>query len=264
VAAGPAFADEGEQPPRDAHQDETASVLHDLDRLQQEVRRPGSVPAEVSVSVPPEADPPVRESISPVIAAPPDDEESRVDLGESPTSYLEERLRLADAAAFEIGQDVRTIAATWARVTERIGVLETEVAKANEEMGFIRSSGRTKAAPAPELPRIPVPAARRARAEPSGPSAPYAAFTADRYNRTIAALKLRRRRLAGWTLLSAGLISLALVTLTALTQEPLPPLWLALLPAVWMIPVPFFLLSFRGTQRVLRHNHLEVPPGEAL
>jgi hypothetical protein len=35
--------------------------------------------------------------------------------------------------------------------------------------------------------------------------------------------------------------------------------WIAVLPAIWMIPVPFFVLSFFVTQRVLRRNHLDLP-----
>ncbi len=87
---------------------------------------------------------------------------------------------------------------------------------------------------------------------------PYRAFTAEKYNRTIAELQGRRRKLVGWTLGCAALISAGLITLTAMYPEPVPALWIAALPAVWMIPIPFFVLSFRGTHRVLRRNHLGV------
>jgi len=33
---------------------------------------------------------------------------------------------------------------------------------------------------------------------------------------------------------------------------------LAILPVVWMIPVPFFLVSFRSTHRLLRRERLEL------
>jgi uncharacterized membrane protein HdeD (DUF308 family) len=71
-------------------------------------------------------------------------------------------------------------------------------------------------------------------------------------------LKSRRRRLALWTVVVAAGISTVLVLLTLWAREPMPAWWLAVLPGIWMLPVPFFVLSFFGTQRVLRRNHLNV------
>jgi len=42
--------------------------------------------------------------------------------------------------------------------------------------------------------------------------------------------------------------------ITFLSHEPTPAAFVAGLPVIWMIPVPFFVVSFRGTQRVLRTN----------
>ena len=276
--AGPAFPPEAEEAPLRQHDEETESVLWDLDHLHEEIRGKGSAPpAETEPPVPIEPPAPVAPS-APAAPAPRVEPAGR-DLWESPSSYLEERLRLANDAASEIVHDVRSIEATWSRVVTRINALENEVARANEEMTFIRTgqrdrhpvTGTVSAAPLPSL--RPAPAHRAApvasyrgvaspRAASSAPPV-FAGFTASRYNQTIGELKARRRKLAGATLVAAGAISVALVVVTALAAEPLPPVWLAVLPAVWMIPVPFFVLSFRGTQRVLRHNHLEVPPGEA-
>ena len=283
--------------------EETERILRDIDGLRDEVRSKKAPPETSTPVLPtPPADetvpavatpPPPEPAPEPILAPPPPvptpireptepalDFPSPPDLWESPNSYLEERLRLADATAEELGRDVRAIAAAWDRVTQNIGTLEEEVRNAHDEMDFIRSSARAwesleagRPLPGPAAPAL-VPAraspparapaatgADRAAALPLASAPQYAAFTADRYNRTIGALKSRRRRLAGWTLVTAGAISLALVTITALANDAMPPLWLAVLPAVWMIPVPFFVLSFRGTQRVLRHNHLDVPGG---
>ncbi|MCI4354420.1 MAG: hypothetical protein L3K06_03540 [Thermoplasmata archaeon] len=285
---GPAFPSEGVDASRELRDQETQDVLRELDQLHEEIRGREAVapPSDTSPVAVPETPMPVvaPTAVPPAAVAPaPHEEPEAPDLWETPSSYLEERLRVANAAARDIGRDFRAIDATWSRIVQTIGTLESEVARANEEMGFIRS-GRPQGpivasaaalAPAPSirptagrapLPRRvspPVPAAPGRTGARSNARAVYAGFTADRYNRTIGDLKSRRRRLAGATLAVAGLISLALVTITALVNEPLPPLWLAVLPAIWMIPVPFFVLSFRGTQRVLRHNHLEVPPGEA-
>ncbi len=91
---------------------------------------------------------------------------------------------------------------------------------------------------------------------PSGVPA-FCQFTATRYDRTVRQLKARRRRIFGWTVGLAAGISIALEVLNVLAREPMPPWWLALLPLVWLIPVPFFVLAFWGTQRTLRANHLE-------
>jgi hypothetical protein len=262
----------------DSRAEENERVLREIDRLQDEVRgrvRPGDpAPAAAPPPTVKKPDPPAKPVERPATA-------NRVDPWESPNSYLEERLRLADSAAADLGRDVRSIAETWSRVGARMNELESEVRAAHAELGFIHAAARgwdtlPSVLPSSVLPQrapvaLPIPAPRPARARPTGalpaPSiaaaapAAYAGFTADRYNRTIGALKERRRRLAGWTFVSAGLISLVLVLITAFAKESMPPMWLAVLPAVWMIPVPFFVLSFRGTQRVLRHNHLEVPGG---
>ena len=292
---GRAFDDE-DVPPSDGHApasethgrtsetraEETQRVLREIDGLCEEVRPRSRTPEPAGTDSPAEAESapngaPEAASVrtGPPVAPP----KAPVDLWDSPNSFLEERLRLADVAAADLGRDVRAIDDTWTRVRERVAHLEAEVKAAHEEMAFIHAAARgwdtlpkelpTQKEPAPmPVPRTAPAPTRPARAAApvavtpavSSP-APYAGFTADRYNRTIGALKARRLRLAGWTFAVAGLISLALVVVTVTAKESMPPMWLAVLPAVWMIPVPFFVLSFRGTQRVLRHNHLNVPGG---
>ncbi|MCI4360201.1 MAG: hypothetical protein L3J91_00695, partial [Thermoplasmata archaeon] len=277
--------DAGTAPTADERWEETEQILREIDGLCDDIRPKGGAPvappalapaaesAGSSRLAPPRA--PTSPAPPPAVPGAHGPTAAPADLWESPNSFLEERLRLADEAAGDLGHDIRLIAETWPRVAARIGALEVNVRNAHEEMVYIRAAARGWASAPPELPASPTPyiaPARpalpaKARSAPArspaapAPSGPYVAYTADRYNRTIGALKARRRRLAGWTFLTAGLLSLALVTVTALAKEAMPPMWLAVLPAVWMIPVPFFVLSFRGTQRVLRHNHLEVPGG---
>jgi len=257
----------------EARRAETERVLRELDGLPEEMRPRGRAAGAPPSPRPPEPTP----ANEPPLAEPPE-AAAPADLWDSPDTYLEERLRIANATATELGRDLRTIAETWTRVVGNIESLETEVKHAHDEVAFIRAAARGGGAPPRRLPEAatpaPAPTSVRTPATVPRPGAPtrspgavaathvpYAGFTAERYNRTIGALKARRRRLAAWTFVSAGVISLALVTVTALAKEAMPPWWLSVLPAVWMIPVPFFVLSFRGTQRVLRHNHLEVPGG---
>jgi hypothetical protein len=282
---GRAFDDHDVRAP-ESRADETERILREIDGLRDEVRsrkrspaeRPESTPSEpVEAPVEPVETPsePAPE-LAPTPTVPPT---ATVAVWESPSSFLEERLRLADAAASDLGRDVRSMAETWSRLRGRMEQLETEVKSAHQEIEFIHVAARggdslpkelpagRAAAPTPTpaaiiAPTAPVRAPSVATPVVAAPaSAAYTAFTADRYNKTIGALKARRRRLAAWTFVAAGLISLVLVAVTATAKEGMPPMWLAVLPAVWMIPVPFFVLSFRGTQRVIRHNHLEVPGG---
>ncbi len=115
----------------------------------------------------------------------------------------------------------------------------------------------------PEPPATALPASSDAPAVAEVESKPqsgrFAAFTVEKYNRTIGNLKERRVSLAGWTVALAAVISGVLVTLSLLAHEPAPPIWFAALPAVWMVCVPFFVVSFLSTQRVLRRNHLVLP-----
>jgi hypothetical protein len=278
--AGRAF-DDGDAPVQETWAEETERILRQIDGLTDEVRSRTRTPAEPITTrepEPTESDSPEVPELAELPAASPPP--APVGLWEAPRTYLEERLRLADVDVADLGRDVRSIADTWSRVHTRMERLESEVRAAHEEMEFIHASSQGGEATPRELPKTVVAPARAPAPSPTASSTPpravagpaadlwgpapaviYAGFTAERYNRTIGALKARRRRLAGWTFLAAGLISLALVAVTATAKEAMPPMWLALLPAVWMIPVPFFVLSFRGTQRVLRHNHLEVPGG---
>ncbi len=184
--------------------------------------------------------------------------------------YLEERLRLAHRAMATLGRELSTLERRWGVVRAAAEHLDRELERAEDEAGFL---GRLAAVPlaAEPIAEGPVraggeeeaPEARAAvegdRVVPDDGSLPYLRFSADRYNRTIGALKFRRRRLVGWTVGLAVAISGALGTAAFLAHEPPPDPWLAILPLVWLVPVPFFVVSFLATHRVLRRNHLDVP-----
>jgi hypothetical protein len=146
-----------------------------------------------------------------------------------------------------------------------VNLLQRELGNASRELNFIRTADL--GLPEPTVAALPLPVPQSS-GRPSSASAPlasgvsgaptYQGFSAVRYNSTIDQLKERRPRLAIWSLALASLISLALVALAIAAHEPTPALGLAVFPSIWMLPVPFFVLSFFGTQRVLRRNHLNV------
>jgi hypothetical protein len=192
-------------------------------------------------------------------------EEAASDLPTESSPYLEERLAVASGSIVSLGQEVRVMGEHWQRLQGTVELLERELGMAAREVAFLSSADGTPPAPLPipvEVPRsspAPTPVAVRAPSPTSTPPTPaYLGFTAARYNATVDGLKGRRRRLALWTAVLAAIISAALVALALWAHEPTPPLWLAVLPVLWMVPVPFFVLSFFGTQRVLRRNHLNV------
>jgi hypothetical protein len=244
------FSESG-NPPGDVR-----AVLDQLDRISVDLRR--RPPSNASEAVDETTSPP----------ALPDPE--KWDEGESAVGtvspYLEERLVVASASMSALGRDVRDLGERWERLRGTAELLERELGNAAREVTFLRAPGESREMPLVPLTSTllpgaagPVPSSRLLMARPRTGSAPYAGFTVARYNTTISGLKARRRRIALWTVVLAAALSAALVILAVLAQEPTPPVWLALLPAVWMIPVPFFVLSFFSTQRVLRRNHLDLP-----
>jgi hypothetical protein len=182
--------------------------------------------------------------------------------------YLDERLALASDSISRVGEGLRAIDERWKEVRVAAERLEEELGNATRELDHLRSQAAHRSAlPVPTTAGVDrVAAPVLSPTSPAGSVAtarltPYGAYTIDRYNRTIGAVKARRRSLAAWTLVLAVAVSGALLTLTLLAREPAPPIWLAVLPTVWLIPVPFFVVSFLATQRVVRRNHLDLPGG---
>jgi hypothetical protein len=178
--------------------------------------------------------------------------------------HLEERLELASASLVQMGAGLRAIDDQWRELRAAADRLEEQMEGAAKEMEFLRERAGTM--PAGAAARGPLSSAAEALAARSAAhqlpvDAPYGQFTADRYRRTVDAVKDRRRSMAAWTIGLAVAISGALLTFTYLAHEGTPPLWLALLPLVWLIPVPFFLVSFLATQRLVSQNALDLAGG---
>ncbi|MCI4364336.1 MAG: hypothetical protein L3K13_08620 [Thermoplasmata archaeon] len=248
----------------------TAAVLRDLAQMQLELRRassigtasPGDPPSTTSAAA----------SVKPTPLAgiaPPTG---------SPSLYLDERLARARVAASGLGRELHRVEADSHGLRESIDRLEGDLGEAVEELAFIRandwgpagpetSPGATRGArerapsqrpgPPPQLRGAP-PAVRPVPRRPTQ-DAPFEAFTSERYNTTVIGLHRRWPRVVWITLLLSAAISLALEAVLLLSREPFPGWWLALLPVIWMLPVPFFMAAFRGTHRVLRETPLTLP-----
>lgn len=87
----------------------------------------------------------------------------------------------------------------------------------------------------------------------------YKDFTVDRYNRTVGSLEARHSRVAALTLLLSAGIGALLIEIVIHSPPSNPSAWIVFLPLVWMVPLPFFLLAFRGTHRILERNPLDLP-----
>ncbi len=192
-----------------------------------------------------------------------------------PSPYLEERMGGARTAAADLGRALDEIAARSGQLRVTVASLEDELTRASREIQFLRSDE-----PAPEpmpLPATPVgvrqeqavrvrPKPARARSlavaapeKTEAPSSKFAQYTTERYNRSVGVLAKQRGKIGTTMIALAAAISAVLLVITYLSHDPTPSVFVAGLPVIWMIPVPFFVVSFRGTQRVLRTNpmHLE-------
>ena len=196
----------------------------------------------------------------------------------APSPYLEERLNVARSVAAQLAAEASSDRLAVPGLKSALQTIDQELGRATEELGFARTEvwdegypdevawrvpGPVSPLPAHPLvtaPSVSGPAPRVAASGRVGPpTGSFEDYTVARYNRTVAELHSRRRPLAWWTVAAAAVISSALLYLTLRAHEPVPPIWLAALPLVWMIPVPFFIAGFRGTQRILDQNRLELP-----
>ena len=257
-------------------------ILAELDAIEDELVRlpPRPAPAKrplpppvVYVPTEPPPDPPRRPAPPPAEAA-----------SGRPSLYLEERLSGARDGLSLLREDIREIAHRSARADRTSATVADDLEKAASELAFIRARGlfaedperRPSDLPAPSddpperLRRDPVPPGAASEregwtrmGEPVRPSetadgARYPEFTAVRYRATIRAAKRRWPIVSVVTLLTATAVSGGLVGLTYLLHAPAPPWWVEALPAVWLIPVPFFALSFRGTHRMLGRDRFDL------
>ncbi|HEV8050732.1 MAG TPA: hypothetical protein VGP88_09100 [Thermoplasmata archaeon] len=191
----------------------------------------------------------------------------------APSPYLDERLAAARAASIAVSHEFVRMERRAHALRGTVERLQGELDDASAELAFLRSSaafdGESEDGLDPperparfELAATVGPEARPRTStdpEPRRADAPvFEAFTADRYDATVRQAQSRHGRVAAATVLLAVLISTGLLALTYFAHEPMPVWWLAVLPLVWLIPVPFFIASFRGTHRLLRQKRLEL------
>jgi len=197
--------------------------------------------------------------------------------GGEPSPYLDERLNVARTSMAELVSQAQGVGQELEDLRAALAMVDHEIGRASSELGYIESNPwdegagevaswrvpatHSRAVEHPAVaPRIPPDSGEGLTSRSPNPpvSGSYEDFTVERYNRTVS--KLHDRRLAlGWGTVAAAVgISSVLLWLTLQAHEPVPPIWLAVLPLVWMVPVPFFVAAFRGTQRVLRENRLEL------
>ena len=242
-------------------EDEDTYFLRELDRLYEELspRTPTSKNPEGPGTAPP--------SVGDRVLLPNGPES----LGE-PSPYLEERLTIARSAVSELVTQSRGVGRSLQGLRNALATIDRELDRASAEIGFLRSerseerdaegvSGRASSLdfPGPRpLSSTGIPTEISTPVDPPTISGSFEDFTLSRYNQTVGDLHARQRALGWGTVVAASCISSILLFLTLQAREPVPVLWLAVLPLVWMIPVPFFVAAFRGTQRVLRRNRLEL------
>lgn len=203
-------------------------------------------------------------------------------LGTVSSGYLDEHFEATRRALGHINETVGELEKTAASLRQRVSVADSELDRVTREYLFLRNQGRMSGpgevvgsvappwsegepddAPTfgfgagPPLTSGSFTAIRAASA--TGVPSVYEQFTVDRYNRTMDSLKAGRTKLVLWTLALSAVIGVALVALMLYSPVVSPPIWIAALPLVWIIPIPYFLLAFRGTQRMLQRNHLNLP-----
>jgi hypothetical protein len=203
-------------------------------------------------------------------APPPEIDVPTPDSRGAPSPYLDDRLASAREVAAGISEEFEAIHEKTEGLGESVAALREELDRAAEELAFLRARSAGPSEPTSPPPRSPPnapPSARPViaayrpslRENSSGVSPSYASFSVSRYNETVREVRGRRRRLFWTTLVAAAAISGVLVPVAYWADEAMPAWWLAWLPLVWMIPVPFFLASFVGTHRILASHALDLP-----
>jgi len=217
----------------------------------------------------PESDP------SPEWAESPNDrDQSGEREGGEPSPYFEERLTIVRSVAAQLAEQARTVERSVRELRSSLETIDQELGRASSELGFVRALGWDDTGPhagswraaaglpgestRPETDNLTVTAPSPSLAPIPRPTGSFQDFTVERYNRTVGELHDRRRAVGWGSVVAAVAISAVLLVVTLQAHEPLPPMWLAVLPVVWMVPVPFFVAAFRGTHRVLKENRLEL------
>jgi hypothetical protein len=249
-------------------------VLDEIDRVIEEVRTRRRVGITTEVPAPRTGSNPTDEPES----ATTDFEEP----GGAPSGYLEEHLIDARLSVANMDEEIARLETSSKNLRQRVTTVESDLDRITGEYRFVRNHGWMADPAARIVPPLPPWAESAPNEDPrvlsthavlgsSGSPTParldlaassspvYREFTVDRYNRTIDTLKGRSATLVAITLLLSAAIGAVLVAVVLFSPAVDPPIWVAALPLVWMVPVPYFLYSFRGTHRVLQRNHLNLP-----
>ena len=206
----------------------------------------------------------------------------RDERGTAPSGFFEEHLEAARRAVGHVHETVGELQSTSEQLRQRLASVETELDRITREFQFVQERSNAPGPTVPEASTVPpwseedlIPPSPRQPVDSSdifsgsftairaaaadSPAPVYETFTVDRYNRTIDSLKDSRTKLVAWTLLLSAAVGIVLVLVVLYSPVVNPPVWIAALPLVWVVPIPYFLLSFRGTHRVLERNHLNLP-----
>lgn len=183
--------------------------------------------------------------------------------------YLDERLAAARALARAVRGEVGVLERRIDEMRVESERLDRELSLALRELEYIRLApwelrrpGNAMLAEDPTDPEEAAASPELAASDAgprAGTAAPYQAFTESRYRATVDGLTSRRGSLRTGTLAISVLVSLALFLVTLHYLRPATFGWLAALPMVWMIPVPFFASAFYGTHRILAGRSLRLP-----
>jgi len=258
---------------------EYRSVLSELDWLAAALS-PNAPPAGFEGPAPPAGGAPSPERSAPAESLPPRTANRHLprpsrspDFWGAPSPYLDERLAAARAASIAVSHEFVRMERRAHALRGTVERLQGELDDASAELAFLRSSAAFDGESEDDLdpPERPArfglaalvgsEARRRTSTDPEARRADapvFEAFTADRYDATVRQAQSRHGGVAAATVLLAVLISSGLLALTYFAHEPMPVWWLAVLPLVWLIPVPFFIASFRGTHRLLGQKRLEL------
>jgi hypothetical protein len=198
--------------------------------------------------------------------------------GALPTGYLEDHLTEARLSVADMDDEIAQLATSAEYLRHRVSLVGSDLDRITREYLITRDrESRPEEPPVPAVghrerppigrravvrtdPPLTVPPSHSTAADRVGQAhAVYEAFTLERYNQTVGAMTSRKGKLIVLTLLLSALIGSVLTIVVLYSPSANPPLWVAVLPLVWVVPIPFFLLSLRATHRVLDQTDLRLP-----
>jgi hypothetical protein len=180
---------------------------------------------------------------------------------------LDERLASARALATAVRGEIALLGRRVEEVRADSERLDGELRLALQELEFIRREpwamrrpGNAILADDPEDPEGRAVGSEEPAPDllPGETGPPYERYTEARYRETVGALHARRRVLATGTIVVAALVSLGLLWVTWRFLASASNPWVVGLPVVWLLPVPFFVVAFFGSHRILSQRSLSL------